>query len=603
MHVWPELLRRAYLLALTGLLAWSPPGPAVAQNTGGDPSTDSARGQRWAVLVGVNRYAQLGKLTYCVADATKLRDQLVAAGFPREQVFLLVDGAGEAADLPFRENIQRRIESVLKVARPDDLVLVAFSGHGVHLDGKSYFCPTDANLESPETTMVPLGFIYRQLEGSQARQKLLVVDACRNDPRPPGSRDATSHKKSLEGLGEQLKAVPAGILALSSSAAGQISWEDEKLGHGVFAYHVMEGLAGKADETGNRDGVVSLLELYNYAYLQTTRWVLRNRPGYLQTPELLGKITGDFELGRKLAPPLAVAPFDAVVAKSHQQAWSRYLGQPLDLTNSLGMKLTLIPPGEFLMGSPESEAERSDESQHRVRITQPFYLGIHEVTVGQFRGFVEARSYRTEAERDGLGGFGLGSDGKGSQKPEYSWKNCGFTQGDDHPVVNVSWNDAVAFCEWLRGKEGNPYRLPTEAEWEYACRAGTRTPFHFGSELNGRDGNCNGNSPYGTTAEGPYLRRTAKVGSYEGNVFGLHDMHGNVDEWCSDWYGGEYYNDSPTDDPTGPTAGSARVLRGGSWLFAAVECRSATRLYGTPGFVLFGRGFRVASSSADASGR
>ena len=256
----------------------------------------SVSGQRWAVLVGVNEYSELRDLQYCVTDVRKLRDRLVASGFPAENVFLLVDDADEAANLPFRENIQRRIESVLKVAREDDLVLVAFSGHGVHLDGTSYFCPTDARLESPETTMVPLEFVYHQLEASSASQKLLLVDACRNDPRPPGRRDAAAHEKSLRGLAEQLDSVPAGILALSSSAAGQISWEDEQLGHGVFLYYILRGLEGKADQAGNRDGMVSLLELYSYAYVQTTRWVLRNRPGYVQTPELLGQVTGDIVL-------------------------------------------------------------------------------------------------------------------------------------------------------------------------------------------------------------------------------------------------------------------------------------------------------------------
>ena len=585
MRVWTGLLRRAYLLALTGLLAWLPAGSAVAQNTGGDSSTDSARGQRWAVLVGVNRYAQLDKLTYCVADATKLRDQLVAAGFPREQVFLLVDGAGEAADLPFRENIQRRIESVLKVARPDDLVLVVFSGHGVHLDGKSYFCPTDANLESPETTMVPLDFIYRQLDGSQARQKLLVVDACRNDPRPAGSRDATTHKKSLEGLGEQLKAVPAGITALSSSAAGQISWEDEQLGHGVFAYHVMEGLAGKADEAGNKDGVVSLLELYDYAYLQTTRWVLRNRPGYIQTPELHGKITGNMELAHRGVvidrpsmkpptgmPPLAVAPFDATAAKGHQQAWSGYLGQPVEVTNSIGMKLALIPAGEFMMGSPREEVAEliekysfvkalveAEQPQHRVRITKAHYLGVTEVTQAQYERVMGTNP----------------SNFKGAQLP----------------VEQVSWEEAVEFCRKLSAQEGRTYRLPTEAEWEYACRAGSTTKWCFGD----KESALGEYAWYGDNTD----LKTHPVGEKKPNAWGLCDMHGNVLEWCSDWYGA--YTEAAVSDPTGATAGSSRVLRGGGWVRDPRGCRSASRISDTPGYRLVSLGFRVASSSVDAS--
>lgn len=386
-------------LVLCLALAWQR-SPAVA-----------ADGQRWAVVVGVNQYVELQDLNFCVADARKFRDQLVSAGFPADNVFLLVDGS-DAASQPNRANIQRQIASVLQVAEKDDLVLVSFSGHGVHLDGKSYFCPSEANLDNAQTTMVPLELIYKQLEASQSRQKLLLVDACRNDPRPPGSRDATSHQRSLKGLSDELKAVPAGILALSSAAEGQLSWEDEQFGHGVFMHFVMEGLSGRADleVNGNRNGAVSLLELYAYSNLQTKRWVLRNRPGYLQTPELLGKITGDFDLGRKVSPPLAVAPFSGTTARGHQQAWAKHVGQPVESSNRIGMKLTLIPPGEVVMGSTVSAEEidrrfpggkveyyAAEHPHHTVRLTRPFYLGTHEVTVGDFRRFVTATGHKTTA--------------------------------------------------------------------------------------------------------------------------------------------------------------------------------------------------------------
>jgi formylglycine-generating enzyme required for sulfatase activity len=137
------------------------------------------------------------------------------------------------------------------------------------------------------------------------------------------------------------------------------------------------------------------------------------------------------------------------------------------------------------------------------------------------------------------------------------------------PVERVSWEEAVEFCRKLSAlsaeqSAGRVYRLPTEAEWEFACRAGTTTPFHFGSQLNGREANCDGNYPYGTTTKGTYLQRPTTVGSYAANGFGLFDMHGNVWEWCSDWYE-VAIRDSPVDDPTGPTSGSLRVNRGGGW--------------------------------------
>jgi formylglycine-generating enzyme required for sulfatase activity len=161
-------------------------------------------------------------------------------------------------------------------------------------------------------------------------------------------------------------------------------------------------------------------------------------------------------------------------------------------------------------------------------------------------------------------------------------------------VEQVSWDDAVEFCRRLRRKEGVTYRLPTEAEWEYACRAGTTTPFSFGSVANGRQANCKGDEPYGMEQKGPNLGRTTAVGSYAPNAFGLYDMQGNVWQWCADWYGERYYDVSPPDDPRGPDAGSWRILRGGSWGVGAEDARSAVRVGDTPDFSSGSVGFRVA---------
>jgi formylglycine-generating enzyme required for sulfatase activity len=277
-------------------------------------------------------------------------------------------------------------------------------------------------------------------------------------------------------------------------------------------------------------------------------------------------------------PPMAVAPFDAAAAKRHQQAWADFLGQSVEVTNSIGMKLILIPPGEFLMGSPVSEAERSsDEKQHRVRITKPYYLGIFEVTQSEYE-----RVMGTNPSWFSLSGSGRGDVVK--QEP------------NRFPVETVSWEDAVEFCRELSAlpeerAAGRVYRLPTEAEWEFACRAGTAMPFHFGSQLNGQEANCDGSYPYGTT-KGPCLQRPTTVGSYASNGFGLFDMHGNVWEWCWDWYGAYA---TTVDDPTGPQAGPVRVLRGGSWFYGGSYCRSAYRLhYGPPARCSY-VGFRLVS--------
>ena len=205
------------------------------------------------------------------------------------------------------------------------------------------------------------------------------------------------------------------------------------------------------------------------------------------------------------------------------------------------------------MGSPETETDRgSDERQHQVRITQPFYLGVYDVTLGNYLAFCLASGYKTEAESDGRGGLGCDSDGKcGLQKPEYTFRHWGKKQTNDHPVVNVTWNDAVEFCKWLSKKEGKTYRLPTEAEWEYGCRAGTTTVFHYGDSLSSHEANFNGNYPYGGPT-GPNVANTTAVGSYRPNAFGLYDMHGNAYQWCQDWYNTDYHSNSPTIDRHSP---------------------------------------------------
>ncbi|HEV3417651.1 MAG TPA: formylglycine-generating enzyme family protein [Pirellulales bacterium] len=288
----------------------------------------------------------------------------------------------------------------------------------------------------------------------------------------------------------------------------------------------------------------------------------------------------------KDGPGLLKAPFDKSAATSKQAEWARYLHQAIEERNPIGMTLVLVPPGEFVMGSPESEKDsegyhKANEVQHRVRITRPFYLGAYPVRVRDFRKFVDESHYKTESERDGKGGWGM-VNGRMQQDPTINWRNPGFEQTDESPVVEVSWNDAIAFCDWLTSKEAKNYRLPTEAEWEYACRAGTTTAYSFGDSCNGTQANCNGFFPFGTDVKGPYLKRTSKVGSYTPNQFGLFDMHGNVCEFCSDWYEHYYHKVSPVDDPPGPPSGLGRITRNGSWFHPAVACRSADRGGGEP---------------------
>jgi formylglycine-generating enzyme len=299
---------------------------------------------------------------------------------------------------------------------------------------------------------------------------------------------------------------------------------------------------------------------------------------------------------------------------------------PVETTNSIGMKLISIPSGEFFMGGQESAEAlvkafpnyrrpadffKDEYPRHRVRITKPFLLGKYEVTVGQFRRFVDDAGYKTEAERDGLGGWGYDpATGKcRGRDTDFSWRNPGFPQTDDHPVLNVTWNDATAFCKWLSTKEGKTYRLPTEAEWEYACRAGGDTRYANGDDPTQLAQIANVGDDKGRTTfphvqeldlpKGEPVKFTVPVGNCPPNRFGLCDMHGNVWEWCSDWYSADYYGRSPTDDPAGPNSGIRRVRRGGAWHSFPLWARAAFRNWNRPDSRCVNLGFRVAADVAD----
>jgi formylglycine-generating enzyme required for sulfatase activity len=233
--------------------------------------------------------------------------------------------------------------------------------------------------------------------------------------------------------------------------------------------------------------------------------------------------------------------------------------------NSVGMEFVPIPRDKFMMGSRPSEPRRGlDEFQHEVEITRPFYLGAFEVTQEQYETVMKKNPSR------------------------FTRKNGG---GPDHPVDNVSWENAVAFCNALSGleeerKAGRVYRLPTEAEWEYACRAGTTTAYCFGDD----PGKLGEYAWYSANADG----RTHEVGTKKPNAWGLYDMHGNAWEWCADWHDADYYRTGPRQDPAGPDKGARRVLRGGSYSNGADLCRSASREKRTPTEASDTFGFRVA---------
>ena len=271
-----------------------------------------------------------------------------------------------------------------------------------------------------------------------------------------------------------------------------------------------------------------------------------------------------------------------------------------EITNSIGMKLVRIEPGKFTMGCSKAEQEaviaeyenvtgirapdavrercRAQGPEHAVEITKTFWLSVHEVTQRQFQNVM------------GYNPSFFSRDGEGKIGAEYPYNNKPAGGKEKvpantalFPVENVSWDEANEFCTKLNAlpgekRYGRKYRLPSEAEWEYACRGeASSLPFHFGASLSFRQANFSCGIPWGGGEKGVRLGRTCPVGSYEKNRFGLFDMHGNVYEWCADWYGKDYYEKSPRQDPPGPREGAARVTRGGSWISSGGTCRSAQR--------------------------
>ncbi len=291
-------------------------------------------------------------------------------------------------------------------------------------------------------------------------------------------------------------------------------------------------------------------------------------------------------------PPLAVAPFDAAQARAHQEAWANHLGVPVEYSNAIGMKFVLVPPGRFLMGSsdeqiagavtafdadqPTAKVISHEKPQHEVTITKPLYFGAGEVTVADFRRFIDATKHVTEVEKNDSG-----SAIKKGPTADLTWLSPGYTIAEQLPVTQVSWNDAQAFCRWLVNSVDTQSslvtamkihaRLPTEAEWEHACRAGTTTMYSFGDDPDlfeeyGWYAPARGNGPHPVQLKKP-------------NPFGLYDMHGNVSEWCEDWFGEKWYERSPAIDPIYAVTAGGRINRGGNftWGNGKRHSRSASR--------------------------
>ncbi len=520
-------------LAVFGLCALAA-AALVSAAWGADGQPGSLYRNSYALLIGINEYQNVPKLEYAVNDVKALRDVLIKSyGFDAAKITVLTDAQAT------KDGITRALARVTGKARVEkqDRVLIYFSGHGQTVptdDGgsKGFLIPVDAevnlnDLSDPEpflSTCFPMNAVWETLDLCPAKHVLLIADACYG-----GLLARTRDLSAQADVSAQVLAGRKARQVMTGGGKGEKTFEDPKWGHGAFTYKLLDELQSRAREPG---AVFTTQELF--ASLQRS---VSNLTKGKQTPQLADKDTeGEFlfTVPGGSQPDIAVTPAPRpAVATPPKPATAVVPPEQAEMSGSIpktkinpkdGAEMILIPAGAFLMGSSESDAQASvdEKPQHTVYLDS-YYIYKNLVTVAQYRQFCQETG-RTMASVP-------------------SW---GLIH--DHPIVNVSWDDANAYAQWVGGS------LPTEAQWEKAARGGDGRLYPWGNTWNGSK--CQNNE-----------QKTAPVGSFASGAspYGVLDMAGNVWQWCADWYGENYYSGSPSRNPTGPVSGSSRVLRGGNW--------------------------------------
>ena len=592
--------------------------------------------KNWAICIGINEYYNLPPLQYAVSDAVAVRDFfLQEVAF--EQVFYFSDDSppidtrrGPMRSLPTYANLKRffRERFQQQFLTDGDNFWFFFAGHGERHDGHDYLMPIDVDPGAVEDTALRISDITASLRNSGADNTVLLLDACRSQGR-----------RSTAGIGSDPQ---KGIVTIYSCSPKQSSYEIDELGHGAFTHALLEGfgLLGAAScatvqridqylrhqvpslnakykkpaqtpytavEPLSKNCLILLpqrarledvqaLKLAAYGAEAKQEWEFaqqlwtrvlatpgvdrdaieglqrialnRIQSGAEHPPTASPATAGTRSLDAPVSEPVSHLPREPVgepksqprpavetspLARPQQRVerviqpstQSKTPTTPESRQEALGegvvLELVRVPEGRFQMGSPAGQGSDRERPQHEVTIPA-FWMGKSPVTQAQWRAVSALPKVSQDLHAD----------------PSQF-------KGDDRPVEKVSWDDAVEFCQRLSLHSGREYRLPSEAEWEYACRAGTSTPFYFGDQLTPKQAQFNSG-------------QTASVGSFPANSFGLHDMHGNVWEWCLDhWH--KNYEGAPTDGSAwnkGDEA-SLRPLRGGSWFDNPDDCRSAIR--------------------------
>jgi formylglycine-generating enzyme required for sulfatase activity len=556
---------------------------------------DTRPAPRFALVIGNSDYQYVDNLPNTANDASDMAEKLSSLGYDVD----LRLNAGFGAMTRAVGEWMRRLS-----AEQSSEGFFWYAGHGVQVAGENYLLPVDINAEDEAGIVYgayPLGRLLLSLEQTAKNKlNLVVLDACRDNPF---KNLAGSSRGLSRGFGT-VEHPPQDIFIMFSTAPGTTAADGENTRNSPFAEAFLKYI-----DSGEILPVMAGL---------ITRETMRLTGGK-QRPYQNGSIVS--ELYYSLAPGPGTGQGTAVAGGgASRETAVRSAAAPRRPEPSPAPAMTAIPAGTFTMGSPQSERDRVGYQEPARRVTlSAFYLGSREVTAGEFRRFVEETGYRTSAEQAG-GAFAYNeTTGEWEFRAGADWRRPGFRQGDDHPVVNVSWFDAAAYCNWLSEKEGlkpaytisgeeagwdrsaGGFRLPTEAEWEYACRAGTTTPFSTGTRISTAQANYNGNVPYFNGNPGLFRKATTPAASLQPNPWGLYDMHGNAGEWCWDFYGifKEEAENAGTENPAGPDSGAHRVNRGGGWDSAAKDLRSAARSSDFPETAGGSLGFRLARNKND----
>lgn len=507
-------------------------------------------GKRWAICIGINKYMDdsISTLEKARNDAILLGQVLKIQG-QFDHVFVMTDDLDFMDPLfPVKANIEERIDYLLEFVEKEDLVVISFSGHGISdTKGNGYLLAVDTRISNKQETSVRVESIVNKFKTKGLKKTLLLIDACREE---------LLEVKGVGNAGLQAKLFSSAEVSaiFYATKSGWYSYEDPESDNGVFTRYLLEGMEGNADT--NSDGIVSFSELEQFVQEKVMEWSLRT--GRKQKPytKIHGEKFGDLGLTVAMTG-IAEKDQDPETEKTQKHEMVR------------------VKAGKFIMGGNDVKSSSEEKPLHTVILTRDFYMSKYEVTFDEYDLFCEQADYDKPDDMD----WGRGS----------------------RPVINVNWYDAVEYCNWLSEKEGfdpcytftgrdvqcdftkNGYRLPTEAEWEYAARGGSEGKGYLYA---GRDRSDSVAWHRDNAGE-----KTHPVGEKRPNELDLYDMSGNVWEWCWDWY--SEYSPSEQTDPVGPPSGERRVDRGGCWGASDIYARVSARGMGKPDQWWGTKGFRI----------